>query len=229
MVAALTEALLEAAAPPARAVVISGSGRHFCSGAHLGELAESEEAPFAARLADAERLGRLYAAVLRCPLLTVAALHGGAFGGGAGLAAACDLVVAHPESRLQFSEVRLGFVPALISVFLTRRVTAAALARLFVEAVPLGAAEARAIGLVDEIAEDPLPHAATRAETVAHAAAPSAVAATKQLLLELALPDLDARLALAARANAAQREHEECRRGVAHLLATRSFRDWLEP
>jgi methylglutaconyl-CoA hydratase len=154
---ALVEALVEAlAALPgsgARAAVLSGAGRHFSTGANLSELAP--DAPLADRLADARRLGDLYATLLRCPLLTVAAVHGAAYGGGFGLAAACDLVIAAPDARLQFSELRLGFVPALISVFLPRRVVGTRLAQLFFDPSPLGAAAAQAVGLVDEVADDP--------------------------------------------------------------------------
>lgn len=229
MVEALTAALLEPPTPSTRAVVLSGTGRHFCTGAHLGELAAGAAATFEQRLAEANHLGRLYAAVLRSPLLTVAAVHGSAFGGGAGLAAACDLVIADPAARIQFSEVRLGFIPALISVFLPRRVATSALARLFLDPSPLSAADAVTAGLVDEIAADPLVRACERAEAAARTSAATAVAATKRLLLDLTLPDLEDRLALAARRNAAQRGEDECQRGVAHFLSTRAFRDWLEP
>jgi methylglutaconyl-CoA hydratase len=210
----------------ARAAVLVGAGRHFSTGAHLGEL--DPDAPLADRLADATRLGELYAAVLRCPLLTVAALRGAAYGGGLGLAAACDLVVAAPDAKLQFSELRLGFVPALISVFLPRRVAPARLARLFFEPAPLDGAAARAAGLVDEIADDPLAEALARARSIAALVSPSALAATKRLLLDQGLPDLDGQLAHAARVNAEQRGDPECRRGVAAFRATRSFPDWLE-
>jgi methylglutaconyl-CoA hydratase len=227
MIAALQDALAAvAAAEGTRAVVLAGRGRHFCAGAHLGELERLAGAPAEERLADARALGRLYAALLRCELPTVAALHGAAYGGGLGLAATCDLVVAAAETRLQFSEVRLGFVPALISVFLPRRVGPARLAELFLDPNPLDAAEARRWGLVDEVADPPLERALERAAAIAGKAAPSAIAATKRLLLESTLPRLDELLEAAARANAEQRAHPECRRGVAHFLAHRDFPRW---
>ena len=138
---ALVDELARAVATPgegARALVLTGSGRHFCAGADLAELAAGTGASEEERVADAMRLGALYAALLRCPLLTIAAVHGAAFGGGAGLAACCDLVIAGPGARFQFSEARLGFVPALISTFLPRRIAPARLARLFLDPEPLG-------------------------------------------------------------------------------------------
>ncbi len=226
LVAALSAALATLPASGARAAVLTGSGRHFSTGANLAELAP--DAPLADRLADARRLGDLYATLLRCPLLTVAAVRGAAYGGGLGLAAACDLVIAAPDANLQFSELRLGFVPALISVFLPRRVAPAHLARLFFDPSPLDATAARGAGLVDEVADDPLGVAVARARSIAARVAPSALAQTKRLLLDHALPDLEERLAHAARVNAEQRAEDDCRRGVAAFLATRKFPDWLD-
>jgi len=220
-------AALAALPPTSRAVALTGRGRHFCTGADLGEMAGSVEAPLAAHEADATRLAAVYAALLRCPLLTVAAVRGAAYGGGVGLAAACDIVVAAPEARFQFSEVRLGFVPALISTFLARRVTPAVLTRQFLDPAPLDAAAAQAIGLVDEVTDDPLTRAEARAVEISRKAAPSAVAQTKRLLLAATLPNLDERLAEAVQVNARQRMHPECRRGIAAFLAHRNFLDWL--
>jgi len=228
LVAELTAAVTAAPSSGARAIVLAGAGRHFCTGANLKELEALNAAGEAERLADATRLAAAYAAVLRSPLPTLAAVHGAAFGGGLGLAAACDLVIAAPDARLQFSEVRLGFVPALISVFLPRRLPAARLAQLFIDPAPLDGAGALAAGLVDEIDEAPRARALERATAVARKAAPSAIAATKKLLLALSLPDLDAQLAHAARVNAEQRAHPECRRGIASVLAGNGFPSWLE-
>jgi methylglutaconyl-CoA hydratase len=228
LVTELAAALAAAPQGGTRAVILTGTGAHFCTGADLGELAASLDAPEEAHVADAARLGALYAALLRCPLYTVAAVRGAAYGGGAGLAAACDLVVAAPDARFQFSEARIGFVPALVSTFLPRRVAAARLNQLFVDPAPLDAAAAQAAGLVDEIAAEPLAYAERRALEVSRKTAPSALAESKRLLLAATLPGLDHLLADAARANARQRTHPECRRGLAAFLATRSFPDWLD-
>ncbi len=229
LVADLSRAVAEVRASAARAVVLTGAGKHFCTGASLDEIAASGEASLAERQADADRLGALYAAWLRLPQFTVAAVHGAAYGGGAGLAAACDLVVAGPQATFQFSELRLGFVPALIAVFLVRRLPPARLLQLFADPAPLTAEEARCCGLADEVHEDPRARGRERALAVAAKTAPSAVALTKRWLLELTLPHLDEQLARAAHLNAAQRAHPECRTGVAHFLAQRTFPRWSTP
>jgi methylglutaconyl-CoA hydratase len=227
MVAALSEALGNLKGSDARAVVLTTSGRHFCAGAHLGELEGTTTASRTEQMEDAGRLASMFVALLRCPLPTLAAVRGAAYGGGAGLAAACDLVLAEPESRFQFSEVRLGFVPALISVFLPRRVQVAQLQRLFIDPAPIDVDSAFSYGLVDEIASAADQTAMARAEAICRKASSSAIAVTKKLLLDFTLPDLDARFAHAVRVNTAQRDDPECRRGVAAFLATRAYLDWL--
>jgi methylglutaconyl-CoA hydratase len=209
-----------------RGLVLYGQGGHFCAGASLGELADSLENPATAQK-EAARLAALFAALLHFPHLTVAAVEGAAYGGGAGLACACDFVVAAPGAVLQFSELRLGFVPALVSVFLTRRLSPAKLNQLFLDPKPLAAAEAEALGLVDELAENPLARAQELALQVAAKTAPSAVSACKRLSLELTHPQLDQQLARAAQVNAAQRQQEDFREGVGYFLAHKRFRDWL--
>ena len=226
LVADLSSALAAAHEGGARALVMTGSGRHFCTGADLRELSAGASAPAEER--DAGRLAALYAALLRCPLLTVAAVQGAAYGGGAGLAAACDLVVASPEAHFQFSEVRLGFVPALVATFLPRRLSPATLAALVLDPHPLDAQAALTLGLVDRVTDDPRGAAEAWAREVCHKASPSAIAESKRLLLAFTLPQLDQQLAEAAHANARQRAHPECQRGVAEFLARKTFPDWLE-
>jgi methylglutaconyl-CoA hydratase len=228
LVADLSSAIAAAHEGEARALVLAGSGRHFCTGADLRELSAGAGMPEEERAAEADRLAALYAALLRCPLLTLAAVQGTAYGGGAGLAGACDLVVASPEARFQFSEVRLGFVPALVAAFLPRRVSPATLTRLVLDPHPLDAQAALAVGLVDRVTDDPLGTAEAWALEVCRKASPSAIAETKRLLLAFALPGLEEHLAEATRANARQRAHPECRRGVAEFLERRTFPDWLE-
>jgi methylglutaconyl-CoA hydratase len=228
LVAELSAAVAAAKDGNARALVLAGGGRHFCTGADLRELASGADAPPEQRTAEAERLAALYGALLRSPLLTVAAVHGAAYGGGAGLAAACDLVVASPEARFQFSEVRLGFVPALVTTFLPRRVSPATLARLVLDPRPLDAEAALTLGLVDRVTDDPRAAAEAWAREVCHKASPSAIAESKRLLLAFTLPGLDRQLAEAVQANARQRSHPDCRRGVAEFLDRKTFPDWLQ-
>jgi methylglutaconyl-CoA hydratase len=228
---ALTDALAEARSDDTvRAVILTGAGRHFSAGADLAALeAVAAGGSDEDNRMDSERLERLFAELLSHPKLTVAAVHGAAVAGGCGLATACDLVVAGPRARFAYTEVRIGFIPALVSTFLTRRVSGATARRLLLDPQMLDATKALEIGLADELANEgcELERALELAESIARAASPSALAATKALLLEtVGMPWRDA-LHHAAGANAAQRVHAECRRGVRAFLETKSTPDWL--
>jgi len=226
-------AALEAAAgdDQVRAIVLTGAGRHFSAGADLAALEQvAAGGDLAANLADSRRLERLFAAVLESPKLTVAAVRGAAVAGGCGLATACDLVVAERTSRLAYTEVKIGFIPALVSTFLSRRVAGHALRRLLLDPEMLDGEQAARLGLVDELAADgaALERAHELARAICRKASPAAIAATKRLLNQTVYQGWREALARAAEANAEQRLHRECRRGVRSFLETKATPDWLD-
>ncbi len=135
-----------------RAVVLRANGKVFCAGAHLGEMAEAGRAEPAANLAAAVRLGEMFRAIHDCPAPVVARVQGGAFGGGAGLVAACDLVVAGPGAQFCFSEAKLGLVPGVISPLVVERLGLARARDLFLTARTFDAMEAHRVGLADRLA-----------------------------------------------------------------------------
>ena len=214
-----------------RAVVITGAGRHFSAGADLAALERlASGGTEAENRTDSERLERLFAELLDHPKLTVAAVHGAAIGGGCGLATACDLVVAEPSSRFGYTEVTIGFIPALVSTFLTRRVAGGVARRLLLDPEIMAGPEAAEIGLADIVVEDgrAVEVALERARAVARKSSGSAVAATKKLLNDSVGVGWREALALGARANIQQRRQPDCRRGVRSFLTTKSTPDWLE-
>jgi len=229
---ALTAALEAAASEEGvRAVVLAGAGKHFSAGADLAALeAVAAGGDLAANRADSGVLERLFAVLLDHPKLTLAAVQGAAVAGGCGLATACDLVVAERDARFAYTEVRIGFVPALVSTFLTRRVSGQVARRLLLDPSMIAAEEAYDLGLADDVVPDG--HAVERAlawaEAIARAASPSALAATKRLLNESVGLGWREALARAAEVNARQRMHPECVRGVRAFLATKKAPDWLD-
>ncbi len=231
LVEALTAALVEARDDPAvRAVVLTGAGRHFSAGADLAALeAVAAGGDPEANRADSERLRVLFETLLGHPRLTVAAVHGAAVAGGCGLATACDLVVAERSARFAYTEVRIGFVAALVLTFLVRRVPGHVARRLLLDPEMIPGERAVALGLADRLAEDgtAVDEAVAWATAVAAKAAPSAIAATKALLNEIVGLSWREALDVAARANVAQRLDPECRRGVRRFLETRGTPDWL--
>ena len=167
----------------ARVLVLTGAGDAFCSGLDISVLREMSGKSALEYRADAERLARLFLALYELPIPTIAAVHGPAIAGGAGLAILCDFTLATPESRFGFTEVRIGFVPALVSAFLALHIGGRHSRDLLLTGRIVDADEARRMGLINEI----VPHEqlAARVQALAGvllANSPHSLAATKRLI-----------------------------------------------
>ncbi len=232
MMDALRTALAEAATDRAvRAMVLVGAGRHFSAGADLAALEEIAKGDGdAGNREDAERLRGLFEELLGHPKLTVAAVHGAAVAGGCGLATACDLVVAEPAARFAYTEVKIGFLAAVVLTFLTRRVPGHMARRMLLDPVMITGEKAVAIGLADELAaeNEALSAAVALARSVCSKASGSALAATKALLNDTVGLGWREALYAAAEANVRQRKDPECARGVRSFLETKTTPDWLD-
>jgi methylglutaconyl-CoA hydratase len=214
-----------------RAVILSGAGRHFSAGADLAALEKlADDGDAESNRADSQRLERLFAELIGHPKLTVAAVRGAAVAGGCGLATACDFVVADRSARFAYTELKIGFVPALVSTFLSRRVPGHVVRRLLLDPEMIDAARAAEIGLVDDLVEEgrALTAATELAISILQKTSPAALAATKELLNRTVGKDWREALAVAAEVNAEQRLHPECRRGVRSFLDSKTTPDWLE-
>ena len=216
LVKALSDALGRAAADDdVRAVLLRGAGTDFCSGADLAELERIADMGPEASLADASVLGDLFVAMRRHPKPIVAAVHGRALAGGAGLATACDLVVASDDAELGYPEVRLGFVPAMVMAILRRKVGESRAFELATRGDRVTAAEARELGLVnrvcpaDRVADEAASYAAGLAARPA-----SAVQLSKRLLYGLDGVGFEDGIARGAEVNVIARLTEACREGV---------------
>ena len=232
MVAALSGALEKAAwNEEVRAVVLKGAGRHFSAGADLEALERLAEAgDEASSRSDTEQLRDLFELLLDHPKLTVAAVHGAAVAGGCGLATACDLVVTEPGARFAYTEVKIGFLAAIVLTFLTRRVAGHVARRMLLDPEMIDGARAVELGLADELADDgeTLSTAVALARVVCAKASPSALAATKALLNQTVGLGWQEAMAIAAEANVRQRMVPECRRGIRAFLETKKTPDWLD-
>ena len=149
----LTEAFA-AVGDDVRAVVLAGEGSSFCAGADVEWQRASIDLTLEENVEDALRLHRMLAAVDACPAPLVARVQGYALGGGSGLVACADIVLAAPDATFGFSEVRLGIIPAVISPFVFAKVGAGAARRLFLTGERFGAETALRIGLVHEVADE---------------------------------------------------------------------------
>jgi methylglutaconyl-CoA hydratase len=166
-----------------RAMLLSGEGKSFCAGADVDWMRGSIELSYEENVADARRLRKMLETIDGCPAPVVARVHGHALGGGCGLVACSDIVVAAGDAVFAFSEVKLGIVPAVISPFALAKIGPSAARRYFVTGEPFDAATALRIGLVHEVADD-LDAAVGRIVEHLRSAGPEAARHAKKLVLE---------------------------------------------
>ena len=182
----LGQALFAMSEAPVNAVAIEGEGPDFCAGADLTALEEMLDAPRQEHIEDAKALGHVFHTIRRMDKPVVALVRGRAYGGGAGLASACDIVLAHEEARFSYPEVTIGFVPAMVMTMLRRSVGEKHAFDLVSSGRVLSAEEARAIGLVSRVFAAREFDQLSQAALDKLAAAPaSAMAATKTLFYKL--------------------------------------------
>lgn len=218
----LISAMEEAAANHCCALIFTGAGDAFCSGLDLSELQTLREKSAAEHRVDAERLARLFLTLYELPVPTIAAVNGPAIAGGTGLATLCDFTLATPRARFGYTEVRIGFVPALVSAFLALQVGDKRCRDLLLTGRLFGAQEAVQLGLVNEIVEPdelgPRTHAFAKSLL---ANSPLSLSATKQLLAAQSRAWLDTAILAAMESNAASRETDDFREGIAAFLEKR--------
>jgi methylglutaconyl-CoA hydratase len=203
-----------------RAILLSGAGKHFSAGADLEHLRSLRDAGPEENRRDSERLAGLFEAVLRQEALTLALVHGSCVAGGCGLATACDFVIAAEDARFLYSEVRIGFVAALVATFLPLRVRGADLRELLLFPRFVEAPDALRLGLANRVVpgERLAQEGREMAIAVLENGSSASIAATKRLLLAVHGRPLEEALSIAAEVNARQRETDDCRRGIAHVL-----------
>jgi methylglutaconyl-CoA hydratase len=223
MIADLLHAIEHAEESRARVVILTGSGKAFCAGMDLDELQNLARQTLQKNLEDARRVTKLLYRLYSFPKPVIAAVNGAAVAGGCGIATVADFTIAAPEAKFGFTEVKLGFMPALVSVFLRRRIHDRYVRDLLLTGRIIDAAEAQRIGLITEIV--PTESLMTRAREIAAvllAASPTAVAETKKLLLNFDKAAIRAELELAIEANADIRSTPDFREGVAAFLEKRA-------
>jgi methylglutaconyl-CoA hydratase len=208
-----------------RALVLTGRGQAFSAGADLAFLERVTEMGAEENYRHSLSLMALFRRLYTFSKPTVAAVNGPAVAGGAGLALACDLVVMEEEARMGFTEVRIGFVAALVSVLLTRAVGEKVAKDLLLTGRLVGAEEAKALGLVNRTAPkgEALKVAQALAEEVAENA-PTSLRLTKELLAALPGMGLEEGFRLAALANAWVRETGDLKEGIRAFFEKRKPR-----
>jgi len=223
MIAELITALEHAADGPCGAIILTGAGKCFCAGLDLEELRTMESRTIEEHLSDAEQFAKAIRLLYDFPKPTIAAVNGAAIAGGTGLATVCDFTYASSDATFGYTEVRIGFVPAIVSSFLLRQVGEKRARDLLLSGRVFDAKEAHELGLVTRIIIHPqiLLREAFNQGLCLLKNSPEAIRWTKGLLSEHIRADLDREIANAAHWNARAKQNEDFREGIHAFLEKR--------
>ena len=222
MIQELTLALRAAEDSQAGIVVLRGAGEHFCSGLDLSELRAMAGRSLEEHRLDSMNIAELFRTLYSLSLPSVAAVRGAALAGGMGMATLCDFTLASEEARFGYTEVKIGFVPAIVSSFLLLQVGEKQARDLLLSGRMIDAAEARTLGLVTRvIPSGQLDAALSELATSLLANSPCSMRATKHLLHRQEIERLSRNLRAAVNANAELRATDDFREGITAFLEKR--------
>jgi len=213
--------------PAVRVVILTGAGDAFCAGADLGYLRTMQGYNLEENRSDSARLAALFRQIYELRKPVIALVNGPALAGGCGLAAVCDFIIASRErATFGFPEVRIGFIPALVTIFLVKRVGEGRARELILRGHTIAADEAERLGLTNTVVAhaDLETSALALAEELASRCGPTAIGLCKELLARMSGLSTHEALEVAGNMNAAARMTAECREGIAAFLEKRPLR-----
>jgi len=218
----LLKALDEIEASPASILILTGAGKAFCSGMDLDNLRAITSRTHEENLADSEKMAKMFRRLYEFPKVTIAAVNGPAIAGGCGLATLCDFTLASTEAKFGYTEVRIGFIPAIVSAFLSRQLGEKMARDLLLTGRIIGADEAHRLGLANEVVspEGLLTRTRELAQDLLQNS-PASLLATKRLLRNYSAAQLDRQIAEAVQENARIRTTDDFREGVSSFLEKR--------
>jgi methylglutaconyl-CoA hydratase len=221
----LLAALDEVRNTGAQVLIITGVGKAFCSGMDLDNLRAITGRSEQENMRDSQTMARLFRSIYEFRLPTIAAVNGPAVAGGCGIATLCDFTIASTAAKFGYTEVRIGFLPAIVSTFLVRQVGEKIARDLLLTGRIICAEEAHRIGLVTDVVapEDLMPRALAIAGLLTENS-PASLVATKRLLSAFAGNELDEQIRIAVEENARIRTTEDFREGVSSFLEKRKPR-----
>jgi methylglutaconyl-CoA hydratase len=221
LVSSLTEALLRASDDEqVKVIILKAEGNVFSAGADLAYLQQLQNNTHEENVKDSENLKTLFTTIYYLPKVVIAQVEGHAIAGGCGLATVCDITFAVPEASFGYTEVKLGFVPAIVSCFLMRKTAETIAKKLLLTGDLFSAEEALAYNLItyvtnkDEISQKVYDFAVKLCEETSG----NSLMVTKQLIGQTTNPGLENSLNLAVQINARVRESEDFKKGVAAFI-----------
>ena len=225
LIADLLQALDEVKDSSARVLILTGAGKAFCSGMDLENLQSLIGRTPEQNVEDSQTMASLFRTLYEFPKPTIAAVNGPAIAGGTGVALLCDFTLAGPEAKFGYTEVRIGFVPAIVLTFLLRQVGEKIARDLLLTGRIFDADEALRIGLVKEIVpQEKLMERARELAGQLLECSPMSLAYTKKLLADHGREELDAEIDAAIKGNAGIRSTADFREGISSFLEKRKPR-----
>lgn len=217
VVSELKDAFLDAEQDPeVKVVVLRANGKVFCAGADLEYLQQLQKNSYADNLADSSHLKDLFHQIYTHKKVVIAQVHGHAIAGGCGLATVCDISFSVPEAQFGYTEVRIGFVPAIVTIFLLRKIGETRAKEMLLSGELISAKKAEEYGLINFIvpADEIEKRVFDYAQMVCKQNSMQSLQLTKKMIAEVQEKDLTEALTYAAQMNAHARETADCKRGI---------------
>ncbi len=221
MVTALKEAFEEGKNDElAKVIVLKAEGDVFCAGADLAYLQQLQKNTYEENLADSHHLKSLFHQIYTHPKIVIAKIQGHAIAGGCGLASVCDFSLASPETKFGYTEVRIGFIPAIVSLFLIRKIGEGKSRELLLSGELISAEDALSFGLINKVVPlDELDQTVgSLTQNLVEKNSAQSMALTKEMIANIQEMDMTEGLSYAAEMNAKARATEDCKKGMAAFL-----------
>jgi methylglutaconyl-CoA hydratase len=205
-----------------KVVVLSAEGKAFCAGADLAYLQDLQSYSSAENLEDSKSLGELFQLIYNYPKAVIASVQGHAIAGGCGLASVCDFILTVPEAKFGYTEVRIGFVPAIVSFFLLRKIGESLTRKYLLTGELFQADEFKESGLIYQVCanhDDLKDQVNQLARLLIERNSGSSMTLTKQLISEMSALSIDQAMQRAAEVNASARMTDDCKKGIGSFLS----------
>lgn len=221
VVAALTDAFMKAGADDeAKVVVLRARGEAFCAGADLAYLQQLQKFSYEENLKDSTSLMSLFQLIYTLPKVVIAQVQGSALAGGSGLVTVCDFAFSVPDAKFGYTEVRIGFIPAIVMIFLLRKVGEMKAKSLLLTGRLISASEAMETGIISKVVDPETIETNVNAfaQQLVTGASAQSLATTKKLIGQVQSMSMTDALHLAAAENAKARATEDCKKGIDAFL-----------
>jgi methylglutaconyl-CoA hydratase len=210
----------------AKVIVLKANGKVFCAGADLEYLQTLQKNTFEENLADSSHLKELFEIIYTHPKVVIGQIHGHAIAGGAGLATVCDFSFTVPEAQFGYTEVKIGFIPAIVMVFLLRKIGEGRSKELLLSGDLISAQKALEYGLINFVVEPNELESRVQAfaQSLCENNSSQSMQTTKQMIAQVQEMALKEALSFAAKQNAHARESEDCKKGIAYFLEKKTLK-----